>query len=61
MSQSVAESSWQKPMWSCLFMVNVFTYFITLHTIFFLRLLQGDLALGIHKLESLVLCHLIKM
>lgn len=60
-SQSVAESSWQKSMWFCLIMINVFTYFMILHAICFLRLLQDDLAVAIHKSESLVLCHLIKM
>lgn len=34
-SQSVAESSWQKSMWFCLIMINVFTYFIILQAIFF--------------------------
>lgn len=57
----MAESSWQKSMWFCLIMINVFTYFMILHAICFLRLLQDDLAIAIHKPESLVLCHLIKM
>lgn len=60
-SQSVAASSWQKSVRFCLIMINVFTYFIILHAIFFLRLLQDDLAIAIHKPESLVLCHLTKM
>lgn len=62
-SQSVAESSWQKSMWFCLIMINVFTYFIILQAIFFFFqffiLLEDDLAIATHKPESLVLYHLI--
>lgn len=59
-SQSVAESSWQKSMWFCLIMINVFTYFIFLHAFFFNFSLSWRVIWQLLLAnQRLVLCHLI--